>query len=114
MKSTGDIILKNNTPYVTILTDKIAFYVFSGLALFLKIAKKMHFLQKKAGQSLCTSALCLLTVRASAPDSTCLTASCSLGGVVWSWMAAERQGWWAPHSSWKPSSRAHVANDART
>lgn len=37
MKSTGNIIFKNNTPFVTILTDKIAFYVFTGPVLFLKI-----------------------------------------------------------------------------
>lgn len=37
MKSTGHIIFKNSTPFVTTLTDKIAFYVFTGPVLFLKI-----------------------------------------------------------------------------
>lgn len=55
----------------------------------------MHFSKRRQEQSLCTLALCLLTLGASALDSRCLAVSCSLGGVnCRRRMAALCQGQW--------------------
>lgn len=70
---------KKSTPCVTIPIDEIAFYIFSGLVLLLKINKKCTSSKKRKDQSVCTLALCFVILGTSAPNSRCLTLSCSLG-----------------------------------
>lgn len=82
-------------------TDKIAFYILSGSALFLKMKQMINALPPKQGR---TKHTVLWPYVYSPEEHLTLTAG--------AWQFPGMRGQCVLHSCWKSFSGAHVANDA--